>query len=308
MRRTLAPTFAFALLAGCGALQNHDDERTTAEFTAPLTVKRNGMVEVKATYKRGSNGKPLAYRWKLDRVPEGSAAALKTEDAQATAFMADVLGEYEVTLIVDDGRNQSAPVTQMVKAVNAAPEVTVTTQAGRNVGLGEVVQLEVSGFDCDDDPITYRWYFDHLPSGSNAEISDPEGVNPTFVPDVPGLYAPRAVGFDGMDEGEPHGIFIWAGDNAPPVAVAGDDRFVSVGETVRLDGSASADPDRADEILRYVWRIVSSPAGSRAELTGADQVAAELTPDAPGEYVVELVVRDEFELESAPDQVIITAR
>lgn len=307
MTRTL-PIFAFGLLAGCGALQDHDDERTNAEFTAPLTVKRNGMVEVKATYRKGSNGKPLQYRWHLDRVPDGSAAALKTENAPATTFMADVLGEYEVTLVVDDGRSQSAPVTQMVKAVNSAPEVTMVTQAGRNVGLGEMVQLEVSGSDCDQDPISFRWYFDHLPEGSNAEISDPTGVNPTFIPDLPGLYAPRVVGFDGMDEGEPHGLFVWAGDNDAPIAVAGNDREVSVGETVRLDGSSSNDPVHADEILRFSWRLASKPSASRVDLVAADQVTAEVTPDVAGDYVVELVVRDELEAESAPDQVTITAR
>src|SRR5687768_4133473 len=160
------------LVFGCG-LKNESDERTNAEFVAPHEVKRDQMVEIVASYKRGSNGKLLSYRWTIDKTPAGSAAALEASDTQATRFMADVLGMYMVTLVVDDGSNQSAPVTHEIEAKNARP-VALVTEVPRAADLGVLVQLDASGStDCDGDALTYRWYFDHLPEGSNAELSDP---------------------------------------------------------------------------------------------------------------------------------------
>ncbi len=52
--------------------------------------------------------------------------------------------------------------------------------------------------------------------------------------------------------------------NRPPIANAGPDRTVQVGSTVQLDGNGS-DPD--GDTLRYVWRFISIPPGSRAEFS-----------------------------------------
>ncbi len=294
-------------LSGC-ALKDESDELTNAEFMAPHEVKRNNMVELTAMYKRGSNGKLLAYRWSIDRSPAGSAASLESTDTQATRFMADRLGMYTLTLVVDDGRNQSAPVTHQIEA-NNSPPVALVAEVGRALALGSLITLDASGSsDCDGDALTYRWYFDHLPDGSNAELSDPNLVNPTFVPDVAGLYAPRVVAFDGLDESEPHGVFVWAGTNEPPVAVAPSDVTIDVGQTIMLDGSASHDPDPNDDLLTYVWSLVDRPSASQVALNASTQRRAELTPDVPGDYLIELIVKDELGVESAPDQVMITAR
>jgi hypothetical protein len=213
-----------------------------------------------------------------------------------------------VTLIVDDDTNQSAPVTHEIEAKNAPP-IALVAEVNRAADLGEVITLDASGStDCDGDPLTYRWYFDHLPDGSNAELSDPNVVNPTFIPDVAGLYAPRAVAFDGLDESEPHGVFIWAGTNEPPVAVAPSDMSIDVGQTATLDGGASHDPDPNDDLLTYRWTLLDKPSASQVALNAADQKQAELTPDAPGDYLIELVVKDELGEESNPDQVLVTAR
>jgi hypothetical protein len=305
--RSIGLPLALIMTAGCG-LKDRSDELTNAAFEAPHVVKRGNMVEVVATYKFGSNGKHLTYLWTIEDQPEGSSAELETLDAQSTRFMADRFGMYMVTLVVDDGRNRSAPVTHMIEAKNVPP-VALVAEVGHTAELGEVVTLDASGStDCDGDALTYRWYFDHLPSGSNAELSDPTAVKPTFIPDLPGLYAPRAVAFDGRDESEPHGVFVWAGTNEPPVAVAPQDLTVDVGQTVSIDGSASHDPDPNDDLLTYRWALLDKPSASQVALGAADQRQAELTPDAPGDYLIELVVKDELGEESAPDQVLITAR
>ncbi len=50
---------------------------------------------------------------------------------------------------------------------------------------GKVVTLDGSGSnDANNNPLTYSWSFFRKPTGSNAVLSDPVAVKPTFTPDV----------------------------------------------------------------------------------------------------------------------------
>jgi len=91
--------------------------------------------------------------------------------------------------------------------------------------------------------------------------------------------------------------------NQPPVADAGEDQIVSVGDTVPLDGSASYDPD--DDPLTYSWSFVSTPEGSEATIANPTAMETSFVPDLPGEFIVSLVVNDGTE-DSEPDTVTIT--
>ena len=92
-------------------------------------------------------------------------------------------------------------------------------------------------------------------------------------------------------------------ENYPPVANAGADQTVRVGDDVTLNGSASTDRD--GERLQYAWAIVSKPDGSSATLTGADSVLPTLHIDHPGTYQLQLIVNDGLQ-DSVPDTVILT--
>ena len=75
----------------------------------------------------------------------------------------------------------------------------------------------------------------------------------------------------------------------PPVADAGADQSVAVGDTVVLDGSASHDPDAAPAALSYQWL---QTAGSPVELIGANSAIANFTPSQAGQYAFRLSVSD----------------
>ena len=57
-----------------------------------------------------------------------------------------------------------------------------------------------------------------------------------------------------------------AGKNLRPIAVAGDNQTVFVGDSVLLDGSNSYDPDK-NYPLNYNWQIIYRPEESTTILT-----------------------------------------
>ncbi len=80
-------------------------------------------------------------------------------------------------------------------------------------------------------------------------------------------------------------------DNAAPTAdLTLDTSEVEIGTEVALDGSGSSDPDGDD--LTYSWRLAAAPSGSDASLADEAGITADFTPDATGDYVVELEVSD----------------
>jgi hypothetical protein len=63
------------------------------------------------------------------------------------------------------------------------------------------------------------------------------------------------------------------------------------GRAVRLDGRG-ARPTRAGRRLRYSWRIVRKPRGSRASLLGRHRPRPRLRPDVPGSYRLAVTVSE----------------
>ncbi len=112
-----------------------------------------------------------------------------------------------------------------------------------------------------------------------------------------------AEGTDGCFEAESVRAELDETSNEAPVADAGEDRTVTVGDTVTLNGNGA---DNDGDSLTYSWSFAALPDDSEATLTNADMPSASFTTDVAGDYVVELVVNDGTE-DSTPDQVTITA-
>lgn len=78
-------------------------------------------------------------------------------------------------------------------------------------------------------------------------------------------------------------------NGAPTARLSSSSEVALVGQTVRLDGSESSDPEQ--EALTFAWTLRAVPTGSQTRLE-ANQATASLTPDLPGDYVISLVVFD----------------
>ncbi|WP_455202551.1 PKD domain-containing protein, partial [Kaarinaea lacus] len=144
--------------------------------------------------------------------------------------------------------------------------------------------------------------------GGNGSQGNASG----FVPAISAgghyvVFGSGASNFVTEDNNDSWDIFthIFIQPNRQPIADAGDDAEIFLGETLALDGSRSSDPDDPIPQLSYVWSIESAPAGSVAQIEQADTVSAQFTPDMIGEYSVSLTVND-GEIDSVADEILVT--
>lgn len=299
------------IAAGCSSEeQAAADDNTVPKASAgtDLNVLTGFTVTLDGSGSSDPDSDVLTYQWALKTRPAGSTATLSAATSMNPTFTPDVDGVYIISLIVNDGTSDSA-VEFVTFTAGATAQNPPIADAGtnRNVITDSLVTLDGSGsWDPDDDVLSYFWLLHSKPVGSKAVLSAAASVNPTFTPDVDGVYIISLVVNDGITDSAFNNVTITAGSTAqnPPVADAGSNRNVVTGLLVTLDGSGSSDPD--GDTLSYLWTLVSAPAGSTSSLSAAESVNPSFTPDEDGIYVINLVV-DDGKVESAVDTVRITA-
>ena len=249
-----------------------------------------------------ADGGPLTFAWVLLVRPPGSQATLSNPTSVNPTFVVDRPGIYMVQLTVNDGQVDSQPDVVTINTVNSAPVANAGEAQTVTVGTTVILQGNRSS-DVDGDPLTFRWAFLTRPTGSQATLSAPTAVNPTFVVDRPGTYVVQLVVNDGTFDSLPATVTITT-LNSRPLANAGPNQpLVSAGQIVQLDGSGSSDAD--GDPLTFRWALTTLPAGSQATLSNAALVNPTFVADAFGTYVAQLIVNDGT-LDSLPATVTIT--
>jgi hypothetical protein len=165
------------------------------------------------------------------------------------------------------------------------------------------VTLDGSGStDVDGDALTYSWSLTS-PTGSRAVLSGTTGINPSFTIDVQGTYTAQLIVNDGTVNSVADTVNI-STDNTAPVADAGVEQAVFVGDSVILDGGSSNDAD--GDALIFRWSLTAVPEGSMTSLSDSTAVTPSLAIDVPGSYIAQLIVND-GSVNSAADTVMIVA-
>ena len=310
---TLLFTF---LLAACGGGSGETASTTpppivnsapVASAGADQSVIINAVVTLDGSKSSDADRDSLTYAWTLTTKPAGSAAALTDSSSAKPAFTADSPGVYVATLVVNDGKVDSPPdsVSVTVSVDNAAP--VASAGLAQNVATGALVTLDGSASsDANRDALTYLWTLTNKPAGSNATLSSPTSVQPTFIADMAGTYSASLVVNDGkLNSSNAAGVSITAVPaNVAPVANAGAAQNVVAGAVVALDGSKSSDAN--SDPLTYAWTLTAKPAGSAATLSSPTSGRPTFTADVAGTYVATLIVND-GKLDSSSVTVSISA-
>lgn len=299
-------------LTGCGGGSSSSVEGNVPPAnTAPVanagsaqTVALGEEVTVSGSASSDADGDALTYAWEITSAPTNSSAALSSATTESVTFTPDVVGDYTLELVVNDGTTSSTATEVVISAefVNTAP----TAEAGvdQEAPLSELVTLDGSDSDdVDGDEITYSWSLTTTPDGSSAALTDADSVMPTFTPDVAGEYVVTLVVNDGTDDSEADTVTITGVvGNTAPVADAGTDQSVLIGDTVQLVNNST---DADDDTLTSQWTL-TVPSGSTAVLSDDTAAAPTFVADVEGEYTASLVVNDGT-VDSAADTVSIDA-
>lgn len=175
-----------------------------AILTVGSTVQLNGSQSYDA------DGDPFTYQWTITTKPEGSTAALSGTTSATPTFVADIHGDYIVSLVVTDSLGAaSAADIVIISFTNVKP----VANAGGNQSsvVGDTVSLDGSGsFDANLDPLTYRWSIVSAPDGSMATLSSTASVQTSLTPDLPGTYVVSLVVNDGLVDSDPSNVTVVA--------------------------------------------------------------------------------------------------
>ena len=194
------------------ACHNRDPDKDTAPVAnagVAQSVQPGSVVTLDGTGSTDADEDTLAYAWSFVTTPEGSTATLSDATSDHPTFTADIVGDYVVQLVVDDGDLQSAASTVTITATDDAP--LADAGAAQSVTRGDVVTLDGSASsDANGDALTYAWTFTSQPQGSTATLDDTDPVHPTFTPDVAGSYIVQLIVNDGVMDSAPDTVTITA--------------------------------------------------------------------------------------------------
>jgi len=285
-----------ASLSGCGGGTATATATTNVAPTANPGASQNvlvgAVVSMDGSASKDPDGGTLTFKWTLIGKPVGSAATLTNSSYPNPKFTADLAGNYVLSLVVNDGKKDSAVASVSVTAATANAAPVANAGSNQNVTIGATVTLDgTASSDANNDSLTYKWTLQSKPSNSSATLSSLTSAKPTFKADLAGTYVATLVVSDGKANSDVAVVSVLASvANSLPVAKAGANQNVVVGTSVTLDGTASTDAN--GDSLTYKWSLLYKPTGSLASLASASSSKPTFTADAVGTFVVSLIVND----------------
>ncbi len=168
-------------------------------------VRLGDLVMLDGSSSSDPDGRPLTYAWSFSARPTDSLlddGDIQSADQPLARFQPDVLGRFELRLIVDNGRLTSSDRVGIQVSAENPPPIAV---AGPDIAVKLGAQATLDGsasLDRGDPstPLTYRWQLVSRPAGSlieTAALVDSDQPIAHFLPDVEGQYVVRLEVSDG---------------------------------------------------------------------------------------------------------------
>jgi hypothetical protein len=277
---TTAGTYVLSLTVSDGKLKSNPDPvsiNVTAVNAVPVavpgadrTVTGNGTVTLSGSG-TDANGDTLTYKWYLLYKPTNSVATLALATTQAPTFVPDQVGIYLVTLIVNDGKVDSAPEIVTITRSSGATNVAPVANAGKaqTVVLGTVNLDGSSSTDTNGDSLTYKWFLTSKPINSAAVLSTTTAAKPTIDTDVAGVYVFSLVVNDGKLDSSPVSTVVTV-SNTPKFGTISSDTLSTSRGNDTIDGGAGIDTVLVNSLISNYY-FAKTPTGyTLVDKTGLD--------------------------------------
>lgn len=246
---------------------------------SPKFVEPNGQSTIK-TVANDPDGDSLVYQY------YASNGTIEGTGSEVTWNAPNELGQYEITVTVNDGVISSNPVSVTVTVEddpgNHPPEIDLIEVEPLVVEPNDSSTIRVTASDPDDDKIFYEYTTTGgVISGSGKQVT-------WTAPSTNGKYTISITVNDGELFSDTEKVIITVeggADNKPPEieSFTANTRSIRIGGIVKLTVSA-IDPE-LDE-LTYTY----TPTGG--EITGTGPNVDWNAPDVPDTYVIEVTVMD----------------
>lgn len=300
------PVLVLGLLAGCGGGGGGGDDDPPANRTpsanagADQSAFKAGAVTLDGSASTDPDGNALTYRWVQTA---GASVTLSSATTARPTFTAPAAsGTLTFSLVVNDGRADSAADTAQVTISNRAP--TANAGADSSIDSSTLYTLSALGStDPDTDPLTYTW----------VQLTGPQVVLTTIAPGRARFTAPAAttrlefgvIANDGEVASGQDTVTIdvtQRTSNEPPVVwVDGDSSAPKRYETTIW--SYGYDPEGAP--VTFSWTQVEGPTVTLAE--ASNYYLTFTTPAQAAALTFEVVVSDGVTA-SEPVRVTVTVQ
>ena len=296
---------------------------TVANAGPDLTVASGATVTLDGSGSAVDRRRTRSHAW-TRTGGTGGTVTLDDASAEEPIFTADTLAAgaddvtyvFELTVTDSDGGTSVDTVT-ITATSNEAPVASAgedqTVDSGARVRLRGDLSVDPDG----DGTVTYAWTRtrwsrtrwartsgngDAVTLGDANALSNPREAQPTFMADVlkPGVadvihvFSLTVTDSYGATDTDTVRITVTS-PFENPVARAGEDQAVRIGDTVTLDGSRSS-ADRRATIVSHAWKRTGGTGDASIDLVGENMAQSSFMAVGPGPLSDESTVTHDFEL------------
>ena len=168
----------------------------------------------------------------FDQDPIGWSGQFFRSDASGLAV--SISGDYFIFGAgADDSGGTNAGAAYIFEYQQPNQPPVANAGIDQTVYINETAQLDGSASgDPDNDPLVYNWQFLGKPDGSNAVLSDPTIVNPSFIADMAGKYVVELIVNDGTEDSEADVVIINASKIFNPLLFATNSINIGAGSKI----------------------------------------------------------------------------
>lgn len=192
MKSLLVYGLVAAALVGCGGGASNNDCSAVVNSCNIIPVASAGSaqkvlvansVTLDGTGSGDANGNPLTYAWSFVSKPPSSIAVLASATASKATFVPDQAGIYVISLVVNDGKSNSAPATVAITASDTNLRITEAP-----FFAGSAIPLRLAATEVGGNNLSPQLSIGDIPDGTHrfAIIMDDE-----MSPCLPGIGACR---------------------------------------------------------------------------------------------------------------------